>query len=60
MFGFNTVSLDAKGRLLIPARYRSDFKTLLIIKSSAVTEGDQLSKVKQGRADACIEGQIVS
>ena len=26
MFGFNTVSLDAKGRLLIPARYRSDFK----------------------------------
>ena len=27
MFGFNTVSLDAKGRLLIPARYRSDFKT---------------------------------
>ena len=27
MFVFNTVSLDAKGRLLIPARYRSDFKT---------------------------------
>ena len=26
MFGFNTVSLDAKGRLLIPARYRADFK----------------------------------
>ena len=26
MFGFNTVSLDAKGRLLIPARYRTDFK----------------------------------
>ena len=26
MFGFNTVSLDAKGRLLIPARYRNDFK----------------------------------
>ena len=25
MFGFNTVSLDPKGRLLIPARYRSDF-----------------------------------
>ena len=26
MFGFNTVSLDAKGRLSIPARYRADFK----------------------------------
>lgn len=26
MFGFNTVSLDTKGRLLIPARYRNDFK----------------------------------
>ena len=26
MFGFNTVSLDAKGRLSIPARYRTDFK----------------------------------
>jgi len=26
MFGFNTVSLDAKGRLSIPARYRIDFK----------------------------------
>ena len=28
MFGFNTVSLDAKGRLSIPARYRADFKLL--------------------------------
>ena len=27
MFGFNTVSLDAKGRLSIPARYRSDLKS---------------------------------
>ena len=27
MFGFNTVSLDAKGRLAIPARYRTNFKT---------------------------------
>ena len=27
MFGFNTVSLDAKGRLSIPARYRDDFKS---------------------------------
>ena len=27
MFGFNTVSLDTKGRLLIPARYRTDLKT---------------------------------
>ena len=26
MFGFNTVSLDAKGSLSIPARYRADFK----------------------------------
>ena len=26
MFGFNTVSLDTKGRLLIPARYRTDLK----------------------------------
>ena len=26
MFGFNTVSLDTKGRLLIPARYRADLK----------------------------------
>ena len=27
MFGFNTVSFDAKGRLSIPARYRNDFKS---------------------------------
>ena len=27
MFGFNTVSFDAKGRLSIPARYRGDFKS---------------------------------
>tara|TARA_X000000368_G_scaffold60325_1_gene42512 strand:+ start:139 stop:606 length:468 start_codon:yes stop_codon:yes gene_type:complete len=27
MFGFNTVSFDAKGRLSIPARYRADFKS---------------------------------
>ena len=26
MFGYNTVSFDAKGRLSIPARYRTDFK----------------------------------
>ena len=26
MFGFNTVSLDAKGRLSIPARYREDLR----------------------------------
>ena len=26
MFGFNKVSLDAKGRVSIPAKYRSDFK----------------------------------
>tara|TARA_B100001094_G_C18101731_1_gene756127 strand:+ start:135 stop:602 length:468 start_codon:yes stop_codon:yes gene_type:complete len=26
MYGFNTVSLDAKGRLSIPARYRTDLK----------------------------------
>ena len=26
MYGFNTVSLDVKGRLSIPARYRADFK----------------------------------
>ena len=27
MFGFNTVSFDAKGRLSIPARYRGEFKS---------------------------------
>ena len=27
MFGYNTVSFDAKGRLSIPARYRTDFKS---------------------------------
>ena len=27
MFGYNTVSFDAKGRLSIPARYRDDFKS---------------------------------
>ena len=26
MFGYNTVSFDAKGRFSIPARYRTDFK----------------------------------
>ena len=27
MFGFNTPSIDSKGRIAIPARYRIDFKT---------------------------------
>ena len=27
MFGFNTPSIDNKGRIVIPARYRIDFKT---------------------------------
>ena len=27
MFGFNTVSIDSKGRIAIPARYRNDFRT---------------------------------
>ena len=27
MFGFNTPSIDAKGRIAIPARYRNDFRT---------------------------------
>ena len=27
MFGFNTPSLDSKGRIAIPARYRNDFRT---------------------------------
>ena len=27
MFGFNTPSIDSKGRIAIPARYRTDFKT---------------------------------
>ena len=27
MFGYNTVSFDAKGRFSIPARYRTDFKS---------------------------------
>ena len=27
MFGFNTPSIDNKGRIAIPARYRIDFKT---------------------------------
>ena len=26
MFGFNTISLDVKGRISIPARYREDLK----------------------------------
>ena len=27
MFGFNTPSIDSKGRIAIPARYRDDFRT---------------------------------
>ena len=27
MFGFNTPSIDTKGRIAIPARYRNDFRT---------------------------------
>ena len=27
MFGYNSVSLDAKGRIIVPARYRLDFKS---------------------------------
>ena len=27
MFGFNTQSIDSKGRIAIPARYRNDFRT---------------------------------
>ena len=27
MFGFNTPSMDSKGRIAIPARYRNDFRT---------------------------------
>ena len=27
MFGFNTPSIDSKGRIAIPARYRNDFRT---------------------------------
>ena len=26
MYGFNTPSMDAKGRIVVPARYRNDFK----------------------------------
>ena len=26
MFGFNSLSMDAKGRIAIPARYRNDFR----------------------------------
>ena len=32
MFGFNTVSLDAKGRISMPARYRDAFKLKKSIK----------------------------
>ena len=33
MFGFNTVSLDAKGRISMPARYRDAFKLKRLIKN---------------------------
>ena len=45
MFGFNTVSLDAKGRLLIPARYRSDFKKRNNIKI-VITKDPQYPSLK--------------
>ncbi|GIS48855.1 MAG: hypothetical protein Ct9H90mP22_4430 [Gammaproteobacteria bacterium] len=32
MFGFNTVSLDAKGRISMPARYRDAFKSKSLSK----------------------------
>ena len=45
MFGFNTVSLDAKGRLLIPARYRSDFK-IQKNKKIVITKDPQYPSLK--------------
>ena len=36
MFGFNTPSIDSKGRIAIPARYRIDFTYLKVLTPDVV------------------------
>ena len=45
MFGFNTVSLDAKGRISMPARYRDEFKSKGLSKI-VVTKDPQYPALK--------------
>ena len=45
MFGFNTVSLDAKGRISMPARYRDAFKSKSLSKI-VVTKDPQYPALK--------------
>ena len=45
MFGFNTVSLDAKGRISMPARYRDAFKSKSLSKV-VVTKDPQYPALK--------------
>ena len=45
MFGFNTVSLDAKGRISMPARYRDAFKSKGLSKI-VVTKDPQYPALK--------------
>lgn len=45
MFGFNTISLDVKGRISIPARYREDLK-LKNLSKVVITKDPQYPSLK--------------
>ena len=45
MFGFNTISLDVKGRISLPARYREDLKSKKLSKV-VITKDPQYPSLK--------------
>jgi MraZ protein len=45
MFGFNTISLDVKGRISLPARYRADLK-LKNLSKVVITKDPQYPSLK--------------
>ena len=45
MFGFNTISLDVKGRISLPARYRADLK-LKNLSKVIITKDPQYPSLK--------------
>ena len=45
MFGFNTISLDVKGRISLPARYREDLK-LKNLSKVVITKDPQYPSLK--------------
>ena len=56
MFGFNTISLDVKGRISLPARYREDLKSKKLSKV-VITKDPQYPSLKLYPED---EGEHIS